>query len=110
MLPSGHLCELMDLVKQAELLVLDDLGAERATEWAREVMLIIVSARLAAARQTVVTTNYSTAGELIERFGGGQEGMRIVSRLFGLCAAVRLKGHDQRLQQYGVEADRASDD
>lgn len=90
-------CELMDLVKEAELLVLDDLGAERATEWAREVMLIIVSARLAADRQTVVTTNYATAGELIERFGGGQEGMRIVSRLFGLCMPVRLEGPDWRL-------------
>lgn len=91
-------CELMDLVKQAELLVLDDLGAERATEWAREVMLIVVSARLAADRQTVVTTNYATAGELIERFGGGQEGMRIVSRLFGLCAPVRTDGPDWRLR------------
>ncbi len=91
-------CELMDLVKQAELLVLDDLGAERATEWAREVMLIIVSARLAADRQTLVTTNYSTSGELVERFGGGQEGMRIVSRLFGLCAPVRMEGRDWRLQ------------
>jgi len=90
-------CELMDLVKQAELLVLDDLGAERATDWAREVMLIIVSARLAADRQTVVTTNYATAGELIERFGGGQEGMRIVSRLFGLCAPVKMEGRDWRL-------------
>ena len=97
MLPSGHLCELMDLVKQAELLVLDDLGAERATEWAREVMLIIVSARLAADRQTVMTTNYSTSGELVERFGGGTEGMRIVFKLFGLCAPVRVAGRDRRL-------------
>lgn len=92
-------CELMDLVKQAELLVLDDLGAERATEWAREMMLIIVSARLAADRQTVVTTNYATAGELIERFGGGQEGMRIVSRLFGLCVPVKMEAQDWRLRR-----------
>ena len=97
MLPSGHLCELMDLVKQAELLVLDDLGAERATEWAREVMLMIISARLAADRQTVVTTNYATAEELVERFGGGTEGMRVVFKLFGLCAPVRVAGRDRRL-------------
>lgn len=90
-------CELMDLVKRAELLVLDDLGAERTTEWALEVVLIIVSARLAEDRQTVVTTNYSTAGELIERLGGGKEGMRIVSRLFGLCMPVRMEGRDWRL-------------
>ena len=109
MLPSGHLCELMDLVKQAELLVLDDLGAERATEWAREVMLIIVSARLAADRQTMVTTNYAAAGELIERFGGGQEGVRIVSRLFGLCAPVRMKGPDWRLTPTTIERERRSD-
>ena len=98
-------CELMDLVKQTELLVLDDLGAERATEWAREVILIIVSARLAADRQTVVTTNHADAGGLIERFGGGQEGMRIVSRLFGLCAPVRMEGSDRRLRSLGGTKD-----
>lgn len=61
-------------------------------------ILIIVSARLAADRQTVVTTNYSTSGELVEGFGGGTEGMPIVFRLFGLCAPVRLEGPDWRLQ------------
>lgn len=90
-------CELMDLVKQAELLILDDLGAERATEWAREITLIIISARLAADRQTVVTTNYEATGKLIGRFGGSQEGMRIVSRLFGLCMPMRMAGRDWRL-------------
>ena len=60
-------------------------------------MLIIVSARLATDRQTVVTTNYSISGELMERFGGGQEGMRIASRLLGLCTPMRLDGPDWRL-------------
>lgn len=62
----------MDLVRPTGLPILDDLGAERATGWAREVVLIVISARLAADRQTVVTTNYATAGKLMERFGGGK--------------------------------------
>ncbi len=60
-------------------------------------MLIIISSRLSAERQTVVTTNYSAAGGLTERFGGGQEGRRMVSRLFGLYTPARLSGPDWRL-------------
>jgi len=57
-----------DLVKQPALLVLDGLRVERATERARELMPIVISTRLAADRHTVVTINYSTVGEAIDRF------------------------------------------
>ncbi len=56
-----------------------------------------LTARWALFAAYVATTTYATAGELIERFGGGQEGMRIVSRLFGLCAPMRMEGQDWRL-------------
>lgn len=93
--------ELRKLIRRIELLVLDDLGAEYATEWARGMMLNIISNRLAENRQTVVTTNYETAAQLARRFGGGLEGTRIVSRLFGLCEPVRLSGPDWRLKTEG---------
>lgn len=95
-------------LRQTGLLVLDGLGAERAAGWAREMMPIVVSAGVAGDRQTVVTTNYSSSGGLIERFGGGQEGIRIVSRVFGLCAPVRMDGPDWRLHSMAVsDSDRA---
>lgn len=45
----------------APLLVLDDMGAERSTEWARETLLEIVDSRWLQRRDTVVTTNVPLA-------------------------------------------------
>ncbi len=91
-----------DPVESAEFLVLDDAGQEGATEWARKAELTISSARLAADRRTVVTTRHWTAPELVIGFAEGQEGMRMVSRQFGVCAADRVRGPDQQLALLGT--------
>ncbi len=87
--------ELMQLVTDAELLILDDLGAERSTDWVMEQLFVIINARYLAERQTVVTSNY-TPGELIKQMGG-LPGQRIVSRLAEMCETVRIDGADWRL-------------
>lgn len=43
--------------RDADLLVLDDLGAESATDWAREKLFQIVNHRVVARLPTVITTN-----------------------------------------------------
>lgn len=87
--------ELMQLVTDAELLILDDLGAERSTDWVMEQLFVIINARYLAERQTIVTSNYSP-GELIKQMGG-LPGQRIVSRLAEMCETVRIDGTDWRL-------------
>lgn len=87
-----------DALKRAErydLLVLDDLGMERPTEWAMETISGLIDARVADGRPTVITSNYSL-GELRERWGG-MEGARLVSRIAGACERVEVKGADRRL-------------
>lgn len=96
--------ELIELVKTAEFLVLDDFAAERTTSWVLEQLFILINAREGAAVQTVVTTNYSDAWELIERLkdpktGDKLTGERIVSRLAGMCDWVQLDGEDWRLRR-----------
>lgn len=87
--------ELMRLVKTCELLVLDDLGAERTTDWVLEQLFVIINARYLDELQTVVTSNYSQS-ELIRQMGN-LPGHRIVSRLSEMCEAVRIDGKDWRL-------------
>lgn len=98
--------ELIEIVKNAELLILDDLGAERTTDWVTEQLYTIINARYNAHRQTVVTTNYTSNVKLIEklseqdRFGKVVDditGKRIVSRLCEMCIWVKLTGKDWRL-------------
>ena len=45
-------------VMEADLLVLDDIGAEKTSEWVEETMNLIVNTRYNERRQTIFTTNY----------------------------------------------------
>jgi DNA replication protein DnaC len=88
--------ELLELVKTADLLIMDDMGAEKVTEWVVEQLFVVVNARLNGQKQTVVTTNYQPA-ELIDRIGG-IGGQRIVSRLREMGDWVKIAGKDWRLK------------
>lgn len=92
---SNEDTELMQLVTEAEMLVLDDLGAERSTDWVMEQLFVIINARYLANRQTIITSNYAP-NELIRQMGG-LPGQRIVSRLAEMCETVRIDGADWRL-------------
>lgn len=73
------------------LLVLDDLGAEKTTEWALQSLYVIINKRLSEEQQTIITSNLSL-DELREKIGD-----RIVSRIAGLCKVIKLTGKDRRL-------------
>jgi DNA replication protein DnaC len=90
--------ELMELVKNAELLILDDLGAERDTEWTFEQLFVILNARLVKKKDTIITTNYQKPSDLIEKLGGGITGQRIVSRIREMCDWAIVTGNDYRLR------------
>ena len=84
-------------VMRAELLVLDDLGAERVTDWVEETMNLIVNTRYSEQRATVFTTNYrDRKGEedldsLLARVG-----FRMHSRLHEMCEFLEYGGPDFR--------------
>ena len=59
--------ELFDKVREAGLLVLDDLGAENATAWATEKLFQIINYRYNYHMPTVVTTNHRLLAHMDER-------------------------------------------
>lgn len=79
------------------VLVLDDLGAERPTEWARETIAYVVEERHRNGGATIVTSNYSPS-QLAKRLGHDDPliGQRIVSRLIENCTQIKLDRADQR--------------
>lgn len=88
-----------DALRRAErvpLLALDDLGAERPTDWAIETLTGLIDARTAEGLPTIVTSNYSL-GKLRELWGG-MPGARIASRLGGACERIEVTGPDRRLR------------
>jgi DNA replication protein DnaC len=73
------------------LLVLDDLGAEKPSEWVVDRLYVLVNHRYNAELVTVATSNYSL-NELADR---GYE--RMVSRLCEGSAIVKIEGRDARM-------------
>jgi DNA replication protein DnaC len=92
---------IQDLIdSNPDYLILDDLGAERGTDWSREVIARIVDARYrSTSASTIITTNY-TPSQLATRLGAGDpiEGQRIVSRLREDALILKLAGADRRVQ------------
>jgi DNA replication protein DnaC len=83
----------LDAVERAELLLLDDLAAERASEWTTELVYRLIDARWNACLPTIVTVN-APNGELRHRLGD-----RVASRLNGLGRIVSwpVDAPDRRL-------------
>ena len=80
------------------LLILDDVGGERPTEYALDALGTLVERRYTAERCTIVTSNYSPSG-LIRRLGRTDPiaAQRIVSRLVESCLVVEVAAADRRL-------------
>lgn len=76
--------------RDAPLLFLDDLGAEKRTEWTEEVLYRIVDHRWAHCLPSIFATNH-LPGEL-----GTHIGARTASRLMGMCRVIAIKGDDRR--------------
>ena len=81
----------------ADLLVLDDLGAEKTSEWVEETLNLIVNSRYSEKRVTVFTSNYddnpdsTDPDSLLFRIG-----FRMRSRLHEMCEFLYLDGADYR--------------
>jgi DNA replication protein DnaC len=88
--PGRNLDEWMDAVKNADLLLLDDLGSERPTEWVQERVFVIVNHRYREALPTIFTSNIGPKDL------AAQLGERTASRIISMCDWISLEGDDYR--------------
>lgn len=86
--------EYIDRLTAVEMLVLDDLGAEKDSDWVLERLFMIINNRYIHGRITVITSNLMLE-ELEQR--GGLQWRRICSRIAGMSRSFRLLGEDVRL-------------
>ena len=90
---GGSYMRLFRRLISVDLLHLDDLGAEKRTEWVLEQLYAIVNERWQDERSIVVTTNITDLDELRE-----QVGARTVSRLLEICGdPLPIMGPDLRV-------------
>lgn len=89
--------KVLEPVYQAEVLVLDELGASKPTDWVRDTMMQIINTRYNDKKLTVFTTNFldtrrAPGDELLE----DRIGVRLRSRLYEMCKTVVIEGDDYR--------------
>lgn len=83
---------LVKLTEEAPLLVLDDLGAEKPSDWVREQLYVIINRRYENMLPTIITTNCSMQ-ELVDRIG-----QRTVSRIIEMTTPYKITASDYRLR------------
>ena len=88
----SHL-DLLDRLTAVDLLHVDDVGAERTTDWVLEELYSIVNARYEDQRSMVITTNILDREALCDQISE-----RTVSRLTEMCDELPLLGHDRRME------------
>jgi DNA replication protein DnaC len=100
----------LDVLKpvfEAEVLVLDELGAQKPTDWVWDTVALILNTRYNDKRTTIITTNYtdlpptgtglSTAQKAArEETLGDRIGERMRSRLAEMCVRIEMSGADFR--------------
>ena len=86
--------EFFDRITSVDLLHIDDLGAEKRSDWVLEQLYAIVDERYQSQRSMVVTSNLDP-DQLKEQIGS-----RVVSRLAEICRELPLWGDDLRYNRY----------
>ena len=91
--------EYIESLTNVSVLILDDLGIERDTSYAKEQVYNIVNSRYLKQKPTIFTTNLPY--EKIQNSDDGVEYERIYSRIIEMCIPIKVMGEDfrKRLQK-----------
>lgn len=83
--------EVEELMDDKGLLIIDDIGSERVTEWTLEQFYLLVNKKYNEMMPVIFTSNYNVS-DLSERIGE-----RVASRVVEMCDVIELSGSDRRL-------------
>lgn len=92
----------LDSLNKFDLLIIDDLAAERNTEFVNEIVYNVIDSRYSSGLPLIVTTNISPKDMIKE---GEITRNRIYSRLYQMCYAIEVKGKDRRKEAAAREVD-----
>lgn len=99
---SGLVKDKIDQVKTAQVLILDDIGAEQSSPWMRdEILQVILQHRMQENLPTFFTSNFSFA-DLERHFANSKNGdetwqaKRVMERIKFLAQEVHLEGENRR--------------
>jgi len=94
---------LLEPVVSTQVLVLDELGAQKPSDWGRDQVAYVLNRRYNENKVTIVTTNFLDYGPESKKPGVSDSlsdriGLRIRSRLYEMCKTVEMDGNDFRAE------------
>lgn len=98
--PGGDNGPIWEQLDEVDVLLLDDLGAHRSTDWVDDFITDLITRRYNMAKGVLITTNLSVGqqGTLRDRIQD-----RAYSRLMEMCTVIPLSGEDYRLKKGRVQ-------
>ena len=90
---------IMDVVMQMQaydLVILDDLGAERQSQYALEKTFFVIDERYKTGKPLIVTTNQKLSDMEAMRQSGHADYKRIYDRIFEMCIPIMFEGPSRR--------------
>ncbi|MCL4497327.1 MAG: ATP-binding protein [Deltaproteobacteria bacterium] len=82
--------EVIKKYTKPEVLVMDDLGTEKVTEWVMQTLYVIINSRYEEEKQTIFTSNYCLE-DIRKNLND-----KIASRITAMTEIIELKGIDRR--------------
>ena len=89
-----------EAIMTPDLIVLDDLGVERRSEYMDEAVYTVVNARYMANKPAIFTTNLRTSDFENPK---DERQKRIYSRIVGMCDFVPVNGTDRRIGEHNIK-------
>ncbi len=83
---------IIDKYSWIDVLILDDLGVEKTSDWVLQTLYTIIDRRYREELRTIITSNLGIE-EIREKLDD-----RIASRIVGMCRVCILQGRDRRIQ------------
>ena len=96
--------KIIKLYEKVDLLIIDDLGKEKPSEWGLEKLFTIINSRYENNLPVIITTNYNQ-NSLINRLsinGEIETAKSIISRLYEMCYLVKIEDRDHRIKNKKV--------
>ncbi|EDP72957.1 MULTISPECIES: ATP-binding protein [Aquificales] len=99
---SASAREILEEVVETPILVLDDLGSERLSDWARDILHYIIINRYNELKPIIITSNIELKSQkkgdedILENTLEERMGSSIASRLSEMCEVLPVKGEDKR--------------
>jgi len=87
---------ILEPVLEAEVLLLDELGATKVTDWMRDTLTSIINSRYNDHMATIITSNWMDEKRDDEETLEERIGTRLRSRLYEMCTVYEIVGPDYR--------------